>query len=302
MTWRILTLDGGGLRGLVTTVLLERLTTSHAGLLDKVDLFAGTSIGGMLALGLAAGIPLADFRQAFLEQGPAIILDSARPPHLQNVARYDNFNLRRFLQEMFGEKRLGDLPRKVLVTAFALDARPERPDQLRRSKPKIFHNFDDQSADPEQFVVDVALATAAVPVVFPIHKGYVDGGVFAVHPGMCALAQAIDPHTGGRTLEQIAMLSVGTGRNPDYIEVPDRGDWGWEQWSVDYRIMWMMLGNDREMVDFQCSRLLGERYQRINPLLGDVVRLDDAFALPRLLMTAMQTDLGDITPWLRRWF
>lgn len=302
MTYRILSLDGGGLRGLVTTVLLERLTALHPDLLERVDLLAGASIGGMLALGLAADIPVSDFRQAFLQQGPAILLDSVRPPDVGYLACYDNYNLRRFLQGMFGERRLGDLRRRVLVTAYELDARPQLPGQLRRSKPKVFHNFDDQSADPEQLLVDVALATGAVPAVFPIHHGYVDGGVFAAHPGMCAVAQAIDRHTGRRQLDELVMLSIGTGRSPNYLEVADRGDWGWDQWSAEQRIMWLMLASDREAVDFQCSRLLGERYHRVDPILGEAVRLDDAFSLPRLLLAAMQTDLSAAPAWLKRHF
>jgi patatin-like phospholipase/acyl hydrolase len=53
----VLSLDGGGLRGLITARLLDRLNSNPkiSGWLDSVDLCAGTSTGGILALGLAIG-------------------------------------------------------------------------------------------------------------------------------------------------------------------------------------------------------------------------------------------------------
>lgn len=302
MSYRILSLDGGGIRGLVTTVLLERAVAAHPTLLAQVDLYAGTSIGGMLALGLAAGIDVGDFRQAFLEQGGPILLDSARPPHLQDAADYSNHNLKKFLSGMFGDMRMGDLPFHVLVTAYNLDSKRTNPTQLRRAKPKIFHNFDDNTGDLNVRVVDVAMSTAAVPVVFPIYRGHVDGGAFAVNPSMCAVAQALDRGTGGQSLADVIVLSVSTGRSPDYIDVEDSGDWGWEQWSVEYRIMSTLMGNDREVVNYQCERLLGERYHRIDPILPNVVRLNDVFSIPQLLMTAMQAELSDSIGWLQAHF
>lgn len=298
MSYRILALDGGGIRGLVTTVLLERVIGLRPRLLQRVDLFAGTSIGGMLALGLAANIPVGDFRQAFLERGPAILLDSARPPHLVDRADYDNYNLKLFLNEMFGDLRLGELPFNVMVTAYNLDSKYTNPDQLRRAKPKIFHNLDAATGDLDVRVVDVAMSTSAVPVIFPIYKGHVDGGVFAVNPSMCALALAIDKRAGMQQLDDCILLSISTGRNPNYVEISEDGDWGWAQWERDYQIMNIMLGNDREIVDYQCRQFLGERYQRIDPILPQLIRLNDVFQLPQLMRTAMEADLSESRLWL----
>lgn len=64
-TYRILSLDGGGIRGLLSLVLLERLAAQAPGWLRKVHLLAGTSTGGIIALGLAHGVPLADIRALY---------------------------------------------------------------------------------------------------------------------------------------------------------------------------------------------------------------------------------------------
>ena len=76
--YRILSIDGGGIRGIVTTVVMQRLaaTPGLEGFLDKVDLIAGTSTGGLLALGIARGLDLEDIRNLYVEDGPKIFDDS----------------------------------------------------------------------------------------------------------------------------------------------------------------------------------------------------------------------------------
>lgn len=290
------------MRGLVSLVLLERVCQQRPALLSQINLFAGTSIGGILALALAAGMEPTAIRQAFLEQGVSVFLDSARPPGVTSVAHYGNVQLERFLTELFGRKRLGDLPRPVIVSAFNLDTGRTHPGRLRRKQPKFFHNLPGPDADRDVPVVDVALATSAVPIFFPIYKGHIDGGVMAVNPSMCAVAQALEPQSGGQRLDDLVLLSLSTGHSANFTDVSDGGDWGWDQWSREYLIMDVMLGNDAPIVDFQCRQLLGPRYCRIDPVIKQVVKFNDTFALPTLLMAAMQADLGDSAEWLRTYF
>jgi patatin-like phospholipase/acyl hydrolase len=74
--YRILSLDGGGIRGLLSAVILERLERLAPGWLDQVDLIAGTSTGGILALGLAHGVQPAELRKLYFEKGKKIFDDS----------------------------------------------------------------------------------------------------------------------------------------------------------------------------------------------------------------------------------
>jgi patatin-like phospholipase/acyl hydrolase len=67
-TYRILSIDGGGIRGVLTARILERLLEDQPDLLQKVDLFAGTSTGGLLALGFAAGWSPAEARAFYVEK------------------------------------------------------------------------------------------------------------------------------------------------------------------------------------------------------------------------------------------
>jgi patatin-like phospholipase/acyl hydrolase len=304
-SYRILSLDGGGIRGLLTVILLERLEAAHAGLLAQVDLFAGTSTGGVLALGLAAGFSPSEGRKLYEEKGAFVFADSVWDDLLDlgtaMGAQYSNDNLKKVLLEQFGDQTLGDLPKKVLISSFDLDNEAIWPGAVRTWKPKFFHNYPGPDSDADQRVVDVALRTSAAPVYFPIYQGYIDGGVVANNPSMCALAQALDKGTGRQRVEDVVLLSVSTGRNPQFLDV-GHADWGWTQWVVDLRLINVMLGGNVGLADYQCQRVLGERYHRLDPVLPEAIDLDDVKQIPRLKELAMQADLARTLVWLEQNF
>ncbi|RMG89117.1 MAG: hypothetical protein D6706_21875 [Chloroflexi bacterium] len=305
--YRILSLDGGGIRGLLTAILLDRLAEWEPAYMSRVDLFAGTSTGGILALAFAAGFTPREVYEMYEQSGTAVFADTPASPNRkrgETAAWYTNHNLKRALQSVFGERTLGDLPRHVLVAAFDLDNEATGPGSFRTWKPKFFHNFPGPDSDKDELIVDVALRTSAAPIFFPIYQGYVDGGIFAKNPAMCALAQAIHPETGGQRLEDVILLSVGTGQNAQFLALApdDDGDWGVVQWSQDMRLLNVTMGNDVSLVDFQCRQFLGERYFRLDPMLSEVVHLDGMAELRRLVSVAWQTDLRAAGAWLQQYF
>lgn len=298
--YRILALDGGGIRGLLTATLLERLEAAVPGTLAQVDLFAGTSTGGILALGLAAGRAPSVAREVYEKQGHVVFADTPLD-NLANLghaigAQYSAAPLKRLLTEQFGDMRLGDLPRKVLIAAFDLDNGPDLPPPLRTWKPKFFHNFAGPDSDGDQRVVDVALRTSAAPSYFPIYQGYVDGGVVAGNPSMAALAQALEPTTGGQALADVSLLSIGTGRNARHLAAQSN-DWGWVQWAP--HIIEIVLDGTSGVADYECRQLLGQRYHRLNPLLPERINLDDVEKIPRLAEIAARVSLDATIDWLR---
>lgn len=297
--YHILSLDGGGIRGLLTAMMLERLEAARPGFLAKVDLFAGTSTGGILALGLAAGRSPTEARLIYEQQGKVVFADSALD-NLRDLghalgAQYSNVNLKRVLAEQFGDMRLGDLKRRVVIAAFDLDNGAKQA-PLRTWKAKFFHNFPGPDSDANERVVDVALRTSAAPSYFPVYQGYVDGGVVANNPSMAALAQALEPTTGKQRLERVSLLSVGTGRNAQFLTTED-ADWGWAQWAP--RIIAIVLDGASGVADYECRQLLGQRYHRLNPLLPERIDLDDVDKLPRLKEIAARVVLDATLDWLR---
>ena len=306
--YRILSLDGGGIRGLLTCKLLERLEKVVPGFLSKVDLFAGTSTGGILALGLASGLSPAEMAKIYQDDGEKIFTRSGfdffeiieRFSH----ACYGNKSLEESLRDKFKNMKLGDLPKKVLISSFLMDNKNTKSGKDFRSwKPKFFHNYDDGpvNMDCYEYVVDVALHTSAAPTYFPLHKGYADGGLVANNPSMCALAQAIDTKTGKQQLKNIALFSVGTGMLPKWVEGFNE-NWGFKQWAPN--LLSVMMDGVSGVADYQCRALLGPRYNRLNMCFERDISLDSVAEIPYLVSLA-NVDLEDFKTtekWLKKYY
>jgi patatin-like phospholipase/acyl hydrolase len=301
--YHILSLDGGGICGVLTAKLLERLEMAHPGFQSKVDLFAGTSTGGVLALGLAAGLTPKEMGQLYEESSTKVFADSTwddiRDLGKLTGADYSNEPLQQAILELVGETTLGDLQKRVLVSSFDLDNEPEDPDALRIWKPKFFHNFPGEGSDAGEKVVDVALRAGAAPTFFPIYQGYIDGSVVANNPSMCALAQALHPKTGGRKLRQVTLLSVGTGIHPKFLPQQD-ADWGLAQWAP--HLLSLIMEGNVGLGDYQCKQVLGKRYLRINPILPQPIGLDRVDQIPLLKEVAEKENLDTALKWLKRYY
>jgi len=298
-TYRILALDGGGIRGLYTAVLLNRLEAQVPGFTGRVNLLAGTSTGGILALGLAKGMSPQALIDLYQDNGGAIfsrtLWHEIRDLGDLAGAKYDNKNLVRIIQSAFGSGTLNDLlPRHVLIPSFDLDNLAAAP-APRMWKPKFFHNFKGSDSDGAEKIADVALRTSAAPTYFPVHQGYVDGGVVANNPSMAALAQAIDASTGGQQLGDLRLFSIGTGITPTFVS-GDTLDWGLAQWATV--LANMMIEGMMGVADYECARLLGASYFRLAPVLPAPIPLDCAEKIPDLIDAANQVDITLAVNWL----
>lgn len=298
----ILSMDGGGIRGIMTAIILQRLEKQYPGFLSKIQLFAGTSTGGLLALGLACGMSPAEMRVLYQEFGDIVFTDSALDD-FRDLGRlvgadYSLGPLKLVLTKQFGDRYLDSIPKKVLISSFDLDN--EDPSQNKRSwKAKFFHNYPGSDSDGDQKIVDVALRTANAPTYFPIYQGYVDGGVVANNPSVCALAQALNPETGGQKLQDLVMISIGTGYNPRYVASQD-GDWGLAQWAP--HLIYLVMEGGTNLADYQCRQLLGRRYLRLNVHLPEAIGMDRVDQIPLLEDLATNADLSQAFTWLEAFF
>jgi patatin-like phospholipase/acyl hydrolase len=303
--YRILSLDGGGIKGLIPTIVLQRLTNEPglSGFLDTVDLIAGTSTGGLLALGLARGLDLDTLRDLYEMEGPKIFDDSWLDDLVdlgKTVgADYKNTNLRNALRRTLGTStKLADLGKRVLITTFDLDN--EHPDESERTwKPKLFHNFPGDDSDGDELAYKVGVYTSAAPTFFPSEDGYIDGGVYASNPSMCALAQSQDSRFGDNPdLSEVVLLSLGTGTSLVYIK-EERLDWGYAQWIKP--LVSLMLDGTTGIAHYQCKQMLGERYHRLAPVFpaGKVVEMDAVSEIPYMAAYASGLDLSETIAWLQ---
>ena len=305
--YRILSFDGGGLRGVVTAVLLDRLQRRFPTLLDDVALMAGTSTGGLIALGLRKGLTAAALRDLYLERGAAIfsrgLLRRLRSLGKLAGAEYDGEPRAAVFRDVLGEQtRLADLAGAVMVTAFDLDN--EAPDPQRRQwKPKIFHNLPGSDSDSAMLACSAAMATTAAPTYFPSWDGYIDGGVFANNPSMCALAQTQDARSGAPVpWEDIRLLAFGTGTPRTFIPGATQ-DWGYAQWAP--KLIDLMMDGVMGIADYQCRMMLGDdQYVRYAPYFppGRDVPMDDVGQLPWLHQWGEQLPLDPLLAWIERFW
>lgn len=262
---RVLSFDGGGIRGLLSARLLWRLSVDHP-VVEKADVLAGTSTGGIIALALAAGLTPSDVTAWYMKQGPEIFNESlARRFNELLGAKYPSGPLASALGKVL-PPQLSYLKKRVIVPAFRLDG--------SRWTPYVFDTADPANAglDP----VGIALATSAAPTYFGTAcyngMGFCDGGVWANDPTMEAVTMLGDYLRA----KALTVLSIGTGLTPQSMpEAAQRSlDWGAIEWVRP--LLGILLEGPQEAASVQAARLLGpQAYYRLNPEIP-AIGLDDA--------------------------
>ncbi len=288
--YKILSIDGGGIRGILPARVLERLETHVPGIVQEFDLYAGSSTGAVLAAGFASGFDPRFMRQMYQGFGEQVFADSIwddlRDLKYILGADYSIDNLKALLERVIGETTLGDLEKKVLIATFDLKDESRDPP---RWKPKFFHNYPDSRGDSQEKLVDVVIRSAAAPIYFPIYQGYIDGGVSAINPSMCALAQAFN-----EGFLDLRLLSLGTGNNPRWLD-EQNGDWGVYQWGLN--LVNLVMDGGSEVADYQCRQILKDQYFRLQPQLLKPIGMDEWRSTDELLEIADAIDLEPILAW-----
>lgn len=293
--YKIMTFDGGGVRGVLAATLLERLENRFPELVRSVDLFAGTSAGSFIALSLAYGLPASRIAELFSEESGKFIFT---PRYLELFRpKYNNDHLKKMLYSVFPpELRLRDLPKQVLVTSFRVTA-----NHTGRWGPVFFTNFPGSPTSDEK-VIDVALYSSAAPVYFPSHQGHIDGGVVANNPCTAALCAAVDRWMGGCSLENVCLLSFGTGSSRQSINA-DTSGWGALEWMFypypSFPLMSILFDGSVAADTLYCSQLLGNRFFRLDVTSPVNSGLDDYEKVSELVEKAKNTDLGPVVEWVK---
>lgn len=225
--FQILSISGGGYRGLYTATILAELEAKVGWpLARRFDLIAGTSVGGILALGLALEIPAAKLAAVFAEHGEQIFRRQ-RSFFGYFKAKYGSRSLRELLAQpdLFGDRSLGSSRHCVVVPAVNYSS----------GLPVVFKtpHHPNLTTDFKRPIIDIALATSAAPFYFRRHlfesNQYIDGGLFANAPGLVALHEAEQFLATDRT--NIHLLSIGTMSSRFTVD-PQRNseggilDWG----------------------------------------------------------------------------
>lgn len=298
--YRIISFDGGGVRSVLTAVILKRLSTYFPDLIKKTHLFVGSSSGSLIALGLAYGLTPEYLVDLFSEQNARFILN---PRHIEYVrSKYDNTNLIKFLSKIFPEElTMRDLQFKVIVLSFKLAGQ----NRVNWGPPVFFSNLPGSDTIDTK-VIDVALYGSAVPIYFPAYKEHIDGGVVANNPSTAAIAAVVDKKAGGQELKDICLLSIGTGLIPNNITA-DTAKWGVVEWLLYpdplFPLTSLMQEGRSEIDTIFGSQLLGEKYFRINPILSEPIYRDEHEKMPKLISFAEKIVLGSAVEWIQEnWY
>jgi uncharacterized protein len=258
--FQILSLDGGGLRGMFSAAVLAHLEEDHdIRIADHFDLIAGTSTGGIIALGLGLGMSPRTIVEFYTAHGPRIFCDRSKFRGARHWVRtkYSTAPLRAALSDVLGDRMFGESSKRLVITSYNLGANdiylfrtPHLPELTR---------------DWRERAVDVALATTAAPTYFPSLSlrgaRLVDGGILANNPVMVAITEAIGPLR--RPPNAIKVFSVGTTTDvPPHRRRLDRGG----------RLIWASAAADvlmraqSDSATKQARHFLGaDNVMRLNP-------------------------------------
>lgn len=284
----ILSIDGGGTRGIIPATILDciyQATGKHP--TEIFDLFAGTSTGGIICIGLTYGLEPSVLVDLYLNKSREVFYDTGfddlRDGFGKNLgADYSNNRLKKILKDIFQDDTLETINQKLtregkekslMVCSFNLN--PDRDGQPINFRPAIYHsNF---ICDKDIKLVDLALRTSAAPTYFPIYQNHIDGGVSINHPAMAAVAYAINKnkdidgrdcyidgtHKGlNKDLKDLKVLSLGTGTsNGRRIEAATikqkrNGDWGNLQW-IEY-LPDLLAESNIQATDYYVQQVLRE--------------------------------------------
>ena len=231
-TFKILSLDGGGIKGIFPAgvlAYLEETCLDGQPIGDYFDLISGTSTGGIIALGLGAGLTARSLLGLYVNEGHRVFppkqrLKGRRLFRRLAKTRYDRTALDELLWQTLGTRTLRESKYRLLIPAT----------EAKHGDPAVYKTLHHPGyfLDGDKPMAEVAAATSAAPTYLRpvIQDGYIllDGGIWANNPTMMALVEALTCFAVQR--EQIAILSIGCGQDGFQINSKQAAGSGQYQW------------------------------------------------------------------------
>lgn len=283
---KILSLDGGGVRGYLTASILANIEkclndgkSEYVPLGKYFDIIVGTSTGAIIAGLLAKGETAVKVKEIYEKDMAFIFSDEMKNSKLKIwSSKYKKTNLEAKAKEYFGETTFArkDLVTNLLVTTV----------DITTAKPRFYKSdyFSKNSTRVDELLADAIVASASAPAYFPLSKEIeyssylVDGGVVANNPSLVALIDGIKLQKQDG-YDKTILLSVGTGRvceMPYDVQKLEDTQLGWI--SNNKAIIELLMNSQSKLAEFQTEFLaneLGVEYKRLNPDLGQKVGLDE---------------------------
>jgi len=283
----IISIDGGGVRGVIPIRLLQRLQVAYPALLHNTGCFAGASTGAVITLALASRTALAPLLDSYFALAGSVF----RRTFLSRLAvwspvfraRYSAARLEAACGHVFCDRTMAALRHSVVIPIF----------DANQGCPVCFSNIPKAPRVVRSGLLkDIACAACAAPTYFASKNGLVDGGIWANDPAMLALATCL---SAGADIRSIRLLSISTGRLSP-VTMPPLADWGYVQWAP--RLVSMLMDGCMDASSHACSQVLGDRYFRLTYNIPSAWSLDSSSRMPEMLDFADSMPVGDVCTWL----
>jgi len=298
MAFKILSIDGGGIRGIIPGQMLVSLESrirsrpghQDAKIGDYFDLFAGTSTGAILSAAyVCPGVnnslkySAQDAVDFYLEDGDEIFdvgfWRTVGSVGGLNDEKYPAKELEKVLKNAFGDIKLSELSKPTCIVAY----------DVRMRTPIIFTQHDAINKARDFLIRDVLRGSTAAPTYFETAKIYslpptrrkyvlIDGGLVANDPTLCAYSEAVRTKMA-KGIKDMMILSIGTGKELRPYSYPEVKDWGKLGWAAP--VIDIGLEGGPQMTEYHMesisSTVRGSQFYRIQPqLYGAAKELDNA--------------------------
>jgi len=258
----ILSIDGGGVRGIIPLTFLSLLQEEFGvNLVEHCDLIAGTSVGAIVSSCIAFGIPYRKCEEIMLDKVKEIFKERRSSLKGLTKSKYSNEVLYAELHKVLGDTTFGEIDKKLILTATS----------ITKGVPKLFTYL-----DREVRVIDAVMASGAAPIYFDPWKigkeNFVDGGLWANNPSMVALMHSRKHFKVN--FKNIAFISLGVGRSNATPNNPKKSSWGAISWNIE--LVKLALSSIQSSTESSVATFLRkESYLRVNPTLHKEVFIDD---------------------------
>ncbi len=264
--FNILSLDGGGVRGIFSAHLLDLVHSQlEVDIYNKFDLVVGTSVGSIVAAYVATGKCLTDLVKEF-ELSCSRIFRSKFCCGGILRSKYNNKELQQFLRANFGELRLGEIEVPLIINAA--NASTGRVHVFKSPYQKHLRDGD-YVRDGDVFLYKAVLASCSAPTYFdPVNltDGIIcDGGIWANNPTMVGYADAINNFKVES--DNIRVFSIGTGRASNFF-LPSKY-WGLLTGWKKTKLVDFVMSVQTQFAENCGTLILGDNYYRINPQIDD---------------------------------
>lgn len=262
---RILSIDGGGMKGVIPSQYLTRIEKQISdSILNYFDFITGTSTGGIIALSLASGMSSKEILHLYEHEGNRIFGKKKYDKGLLQPV-YSNHNLKKLLKEKFKDNKMRDAQTMLCIPSI----------ENHNANPKVYKtpHRADYIYDEDMLMWEVGLATSAAPIYFSAatigeNETKIDGGLWANNPVLVGIAEG---KRLGFDLNNIKILSLGTGSfyNVNQERARKGGLKHWKTGLVDLAMQAQSKG-----AAHTAKYLLDDNLIRVNPKLSHSIPMD----------------------------